>query len=304
MRTPLSSYLKSIATPGFFSEKVASIGGYAMILLLAPLDVITGSQVSFHVLYLFALALIALHSVRNDVVFGATALSISLQLITLFTFADASISTKTFLFLMIAVSNSAFVLMVRSIRKHILETEHLSTTDPLTQLFNRRALENVISAEVARQRRYGGYFSIALIDLDGFKGLNDLMGHKAGDAALILTTTILRAQTRQSDTIARLGGDEFVIIMPSTHAADCEKLCHTLCQKIGVRMGEELSFPITASIGYSVIERSDEFTDDVLIIADRALYKAKASGKGGVVRQDAVKITAMPATDQRRPTEK
>lgn len=243
---------------------------------------------SFHALYLFPLTLIALHSSKNDLVVTAVALSITVQLIVM----PASNNHPTCSIFIIAASNSVFALMARYLRTHMLEAKHLSTIDPLTQLFNRRALDQALHAEVRRQRRYGGHFSAALIDLDGFKQLNDSMGHKAGDQALTLMGQILREQTRQSDTIARLGGDEFVIIMPNTQAADCEKICHALCHQVDVRMKEVICFPITASIGYTTVDAvfdysanvSSDISNDVLTIADRAMYQAKSAGKGRVVR--------------------
>lgn len=284
MKTTFLPLLKRIATPGFLPESVVVIGSYCVILLLIPLDVMSGAKASFHVFYIFPVTLIALHSSRNDVVIGATVLSISLQLLILVVFEDMPVQVRSYLFLMILLSNSAFALTVRFIRLNNLEAKRLSTIDPLTQLFNRRALENAIDTEMVRQKRYGGKFSVALIDLDGFKGLNDLMGHKTGDEALILLADILRTQTRQSDTIARLGGDEFVILMPNTQAADCNTLCQALCHKIGVGMAERFSCPITASIGYTTVEHAAEVPHDVLMIADKAMYQAKSIGKGCVVR--------------------
>lgn len=279
----LSTYFKRIASPGFVCENVTIAGSYLVILLLFPLDLITASQVSLHVLYIFPLTLIALHCSRKNLVIGATALSISLQLLSLSNYDDVSLWVKAYLFLMIVLSNSTFVLIARFVRTNTLEAKHLSTIDPLTQLYNRRTLEVAIDTEILRQRRYSGCFSLALIDLDGFKGLNDSMGHHAGDKALTLLADILREHTRQSDTISRIGGDEFVVLMPNTQAPDCDTLCQILCHKISKRMTEH-SFPITASIGYTTIEHWTKISKDILTIADKAMYEAKSNGKGRVVR--------------------
>lgn len=116
------------------------------------------------------------------------------------------------------------------------------------------------------------------------------MGHKAGDKALILLADILRKHTRQTDVVARLGGDEFVILMPNTKATDCDALFHSLCHIIGTKMTEIISYPITASIGFTTIEHWTEVSGDILSVADKALYRAKASGKGCVVRGYAVPV--------------
>jgi diguanylate cyclase (GGDEF)-like protein len=288
MKTLLSSCLTRIASPGFIPENIAIIGSYLAISFIFLLDLMTSPEISFHLLYIFPLAFIALHSSQTNLVIGAVALALSLQFIGLFFFHKQALETLICLFLLILFSNIICVLITRYSRANTLEAKHLSTTDPLTQLYNRRVFQHALDAEVVRQRRYGDHFSLALIDLDGFKGLNDSMGHKAGDAALVLLSSILHTQTRQTDTIARLGGDEFVILMPNTKAMDSDTLCHSLCLTISTKMTEKISYPITASIGVVTIEHWTEVSGDILSIADRALYKAKASGKGCVVREYAV----------------
>lgn len=281
------AYFKSIASPGFVPENVAIMGSYLALITLFPFDLITGPHISFHALYIFPLTVIALHCSKTSLVVAATILSIVLQWISLFIFDNHTLGTSLYLIAMIALSNGGLTLVARCARTNTLEAERLSATDPLTKLYNRRTLEIAIDNEIIRQRRYGGYFSLALIDLDGFKALNDSMGHQAGDMALTLLGEILRAHTRQSDTVARIGGDEFVILMPNTQATDCDTLCQLLCQKIRHSM-DEISFAITASIGYTTIERSSEISNDVLTIADRAMYEAKSNGKGRVVRGYAI----------------
>ncbi len=284
MKIKLFTHLKHIASPGAVPENMAIIGSYLVILALFPLDIITGSHISLHLIYIFPLFLIAIHSSRNSWVAGAAFLSITLQLITLVIIdSDRILAIKIYLMLMIILTNSAFALIARSARTNTLEAERLSAIDPLTKLYNRRTLDIAINSEIVRQRRYGGCFSVALIDLDGFKGLNDSLGHDAGDKALILLADVLKAHTRQSDTIARIGGDEFVILMPNTQASDCDILCQLLCNKISNCM-KDVSFSITASIGYTTIERSATLSKDILSIADKAMYEAKSNGKGQVVR--------------------
>jgi len=284
MKIILSSSFKHIASPGFIPENIAVIASYLVIPILFFLDVGTNAAISFHIFYIFSLVFIALHSSRTSLVTGAVALSIFLQGLELLFFKNQTLSVQIYPLLIIAFSNSACAILARYSRTNTLETTLLSTIDPLTQLFNRRVLENSIMAEVARQRRYGGTFSVALIDLDGFKGLNDTRGHQAGDEALVLLADILRNQTRQSDMIFRLGGDEFVILMPNTEAVDCDALCHLLCHTIGTKMTEIISHSITASVGFTTVENSRELGADILSITDSAMYKAKSIGKGRVIR--------------------
>ena len=283
MRKQLSSYLKRLASPGFIPDNVAILISYLTILIIFPVDIITGSQISLHVIYVFPLAIIALHCSRINFVTGAVVLSILVQFLTLLTFDDDSLGAKAFLFGMVLLSDITLVLIARYARFNILEAERLSTTDPLTRLSNRRALEIAIKAESTRQRRYGGVYSLVLIDLDGFKGVNDTMGHMEGDNALVLLADILRRNTRKSDMIFRIGGDEFVVLMPNTEVGDCKKLCDGFCKTIAEDM-QNASYAITASIGYTTVEQEPQLSIDILTLADRAMYEAKAGGKSRVVR--------------------
>jgi len=279
----LSSFLIQIASPGFIPDYTAIFLSYLMILLIFPLDVVTGSKVTLRLIYVFPLTLIALHCSMIAYVITAVILSIAVQVLTLTTFTDDPLNTKIFLFVIILLSDSLLVLVARFARFNIIEAKRLSTTDPLTRLNNRRALEDAILAESIRQKRYGGVFSLVLIDLDGFKGVNDTMGHQAGDMALVLMAEILLSHTRKSDLVFRIGGDEFVVLMPNTEVDDCERICTGLCKLIADRMSNA-SYAITASIGYTTIDRTPAPSVDVLTIADKAMYQAKTSGKSRVVR--------------------
>lgn len=179
---------------------------------------------------------------------------------------------------------SAFMLVVflgRAVREWYFEIENLATTDWLTGLKNRQSFEFICDLEIARQKRYGGVFSLAMLDLDNFKALNDLRGHRYGDIALTLLADVLQEHTRRSDTVARLGGDEFVILMPNTRATDCGSLCQLLSAKIADSMANS-GFAITASPGYATFGHAPESTSSALLHADKAMYAAKKNGKGRV----------------------
>jgi len=279
----LSSFLVQIASPGFIPDYLAIFLSFLMILLIFPLDVATGSKITLRLIYVFPLTLIALHCSRQFFVVCILVISIGVQAVTLMSFTDDNFETKFFLFMIIVTCDSLLVLVARFARFNIIEAKRLSTTDPLTRLNNRRALEDAILAESIRQKRYGGAFSLVLIDLDGFKGVNDTMEHQAGDMALILMADILLSHTRKSDMVFRIGGDEFVILMPNTEVDDCERICIGLCNLIADLMSKS-SYAITASIGYTTIDRSPAASVDVLTIADKAMYQAKTTGKSRVVR--------------------
>lgn len=279
----LPGYLKYLATPGFVPEYMAIAVSYLTILIIFPIDVFTGSHITLNVIYVLPLTIVALHCRSNGPVAGALFLSIIVQGMTLHSFVDDSRTARVVVFVIVLVSDVIVVLISRYARNNILEAERLSTTDPLTRLGNRRALHIALEAETTRQRRYGGTFSLVLIDLDGFKSVNDTLGHAEGDKALVLMADILRANTRKSDLVFRIGGDEFVVLMPNTEATDAGHLCDGFCSTVAERM-RLATYPVTASIGFTTVDKTPAPTIDLLTIADRAMYAAKTGGKSRVVR--------------------
>ncbi len=159
----------------------------------------------------------------------------------------------------------------QQLRESARQLQHLSFRDPLTGLYNRRYFFEAYLSELARAQRTGLPFSVAMLDLNRFKRLNDSTGHAAGDALLVSFADALRASVRSVDIVARYGGDEFVILMPSTnteHAhAGIARLEHDLARW---QPGTVPEAP-RASIGVSTWEG----TSDVLEQADFKMYEAK-----------------------------
>jgi diguanylate cyclase (GGDEF)-like protein len=156
--------------------------------------------------------------------------------------------------------------------------EHQSLIDPLTGKLNRRGIEANLAAELVRSARNGHIFSVALIDLDYFKSVNDTLGHAAGDAALCHVANTIAALVRQYDSVGRLGGDEMLLIMPSTNGADAMLIAERICQSVKQSdffQGTLLS----TSIGVAQCEVLDSAAS-ILARADTALYQAKSAGRG------------------------
>jgi diguanylate cyclase (GGDEF)-like protein len=229
------------------------------------------------VLYIFPLALLALHCERRRVVLGGLALSVAFQLLN---FSNHRLPGGPFVTdAIIAFASSVLtIVLARAVRERYMATADLASIDSLTGLRNRRSFESIADMEVARQKRYGGVFSLAILDLDNFKDVNDTGGHHVGDRALRLLADILREHTRKSDSLGRLGGDEFAILMPNTRELDCKSLCTQLAMHIANGM-DAVGFPITASIGSTTFELAPESTSDALQMADKAMYAAKAARK-------------------------
>ncbi|MEQ9125305.1 MAG: EAL domain-containing protein, partial [Alphaproteobacteria bacterium] len=159
---------------------------------------------------------------------------------------------------------------------------HLALHDQLTDLPNRRLFIELANKEIAHAKRHGRQFAVHALDLDGFKLVNDMHGHEAGDALLGEISRRLAACLRDEDVVARFGGDEFAIIemgtrQPSDAAIVAERVLDAIRQPIALPDAEAV---ISGSIGVAVYPDDGETIEALLRNADTAMYRAKADGKG------------------------
>lgn len=157
-------------------------------------------------------------------------------------------------------------------------------TDPLTGLGNRRRLDRSLAMAMSRAARYGERVAVLLIDFDGFKIVNDTLGHDAGDRVLRNAARAARRVTRGYDEVVRLGGDELVIVSPATELLGALTLAESL--RTSIAEATSVALPpdraVTVSIGVAVYPDSATDADALLRAADAALYEAKARGKDRV----------------------
>ena len=159
-----------------------------------------------------------------------------------------------------------------------------ATTDQLTGLFNRRALEERLEAEISRSVRHQIRTTIVLLDLDRFKSINDTLGHPAGDRYLVLVSQLLRRSVRTLDVVGRLGGDEFLVILPMTNPKEAMGFVDRLHRGFADLATEHPEFgAASVSIGVAEAPRDGLTPAAVLAAADAALYAAKRQGGDAVV---------------------
>lgn len=154
-----------------------------------------------------------------------------------------------------------------------------SLTDALTGIGSRKLLEDKLEYEFNRSHRYKTDFSVAIIDLDNFKSINDVLGHATGDDALRRLAQVLNEKKRASDVVARYGGDEFVILMPETQAEDAYILLERLHNEAhGVELTPDSHITVSCGLAQNMPDK-DESPSDVMRRADLALYDAKSAGR-------------------------
>ena len=176
-------------------------------------------------------------------------------------------------------SVSQLALMITLVRQAI--------HDPLTGVFSRRSGEKILSMQWSAAQRSDSHFTLAFIDLDHFKNINDTYGHQIGDKVLCELVTIMQTRLRSVDYLARYGGEEFVIILPHTDADDAARLAERLRKAVAGHAfaGGSLEIPVTISVGLAPCPAEARLSSQELFHnADMAMYRAKHQGRNQVCR--------------------
>ncbi len=158
----------------------------------------------------------------------------------------------------------------------------LVTTDDLTHLYNLRYLDHVLDVEMKRSRRYKSFLSLIFIDLDFFKQVNDNHGHLMGSKVLVEMASILIESLRAVDVIVRYGGDEFVVLLPNTDLKKASRVAERVriaIHEFDFLKEEGLSLKITASFGIACYPKHANARNDLIHLADRAMYVSKTNGR-------------------------
>ena len=256
--------------------------GFLFVGLIGMVDYLTGAEIGFSIFYVLPIVLVTWLSNR------AFGLVISLVGGIVWLVADLA-SGHQYSSQIIPIWNTlirlAFfviiTLILSALRNAIDRERELARIDNLTGAVNSRCFYEMMQLEVDRFQRYGHIFSLAYIDLDNFKTVNDRFGHPEGDRALRKVVKAIRTHLRKTDVVGRLGGDEFALLLPETD----EGAARITLAKIQVELHREMQgddWPITFSIGVLTYGSTKLAIDEVVKMADQLMYSVKREGKNSI----------------------
>ena len=177
------------------------------------------------------------------------------------------------------------VLLLIRLREALEQARELSRVDFVTGLANRRSFSEQAEMEKNRARRYVHPLTIAYLDIDDFKQVNDQLGHAGGDEVLVAIARVLLSNLRDTDYVARIGGDEFAVLLPETDRSAAEFVIGKLHTELQ-RFGNGFRVPISCSIGAATFSGDPVSLEQMMEEADQAMYAAKRNGKSQVVHAD------------------
>ena len=263
----------------------AVVAGAIMTAGLGILDLLTGAEYSFSILYVLPLFVVVVSAGRSA---GIAMACVSAAL---WFYADVFNRGEFFPYPTIRYWNVllrfGFFLIVTfllgALQYEVRRVEALSRTDALTGLANSRTLTERAALEIARMRRTLRPLTVVYVDIDDFKRVNDELGHGAGDDVLRATGMVLQGNLREVDLVARMGGDEFCVLLPETDqrqwAAALGKVQRALDEYVGAPW--EVGF----SMGVVTFMRPPDSVDELTSRADALMYRGKHAGKGQIIHE-------------------
>jgi diguanylate cyclase (GGDEF)-like protein len=255
---------------------------FLLIPMIGWVDAMVGSQVRLTSFFLIPIMLITWRKGKS---LGYLAALCSLSMLFLISSIDDHVGKNIIIFAADSLSRFvAFFIIVEilsNLRQVHLHQKTIAIRDNLTDLFNRRGLEEILSIEIEKSRRDGHSFSLVFLDCDNFKAINDNVGHHTGDLLLKMVAQTLRESIRRSDLAFRLGGDEFVLYFSRVKELETTQLIDKIEKNLTSAMHLH-SWPVTFSIGASVFHTPPGTLDEALRFADNLMYTAKRGGKNCV----------------------
>jgi diguanylate cyclase (GGDEF)-like protein len=256
--------------------------GVVMTLLIGMVDLLTGHDLAFSLFYLLPVSAAAWYASPR---LGYTMAGLCAVTLCAADVLDGPLLPNPVIYVWNMLIVAAFFVVVTALLAALrlaLERERqLARTDFLTGALNVRAFAEVAHAELSRARRYHRPLSIAYLDLDDFKLVNDRLGHSVGNQVLRAVVHAVRRNLRVSDAVARLGGDEFALLLPETGEEAVRGVVPKVQKSVLDHMARH-AWPVTLSIGVLTCERPPATVDELLRQVDALMYEVKNGGKNGV----------------------
>ena len=261
--------------------KIAVLLGFGLLLVILMIDVLSPDDYRLVLLYLFPAAIIALNAKSMKVVIAALIIATLFENYFLFRDGYFPVFFTKIEVLNIAIRFLATLLIMwlaRSLRRSQLRVNLLANTDSLTGLWNRRWARIMIEQAIARLEEAQEVFSVALIDVNDFKKINDVRGHLVGDQVLTKIAHTLMEFTVENVMFFRLGGDEFLIVASKVDQQQMHQICGDIVKTVDQTMSDS-GYPVTLSIGMATYSDTARSVSEILHEVDLEMYRHKTEGK-------------------------
>jgi diguanylate cyclase (GGDEF)-like protein len=258
------------------------VAGIAIIGLLGMLDYATGNELTLSLFYLIPIVLVAWAVDRQTGLFMSFISGLALLAAEI---AAGQTYSHPIFYLLNTLLRTLFyvvvVYLVTELQKSRREEQLAARTDFVTGAVNARYFNELLQMEISRIRRYPHPITLVYVDVDNFKLVNDLFGHKIGDDVLRCIATELKSHLRVTDTVARLGGDEFVMLLPSTRQPEARLVVSKVYANLIETMSRK-NWPVTFSMGAVTCEFSPYSAEQLVNMADELMYEVKNSTKNDI----------------------
>ncbi len=261
------------------SQPLFTAFGFLLLLLLGFVDYLTGPEISLSILYLLPVSLVTWFTVMRIGILMSIASAVASLVANVRVGHLYSHPVTPYWNMTVILGFFLIVTFLLSSLKGAFEHQkELAGLDFLTGVANARLFYEQAKTEIERTQRYKGPLTLAYIDIDDFKAVNDCYGHTGGDGLLRLVAEAIQSNIRGIDTVARLGGDEFAILLPETGVESARVVIRRIQDSL-LDVMEQNGFSTTTSIGVLTCFSPPSSVNDMIRIADRLMYCAKKSGK-------------------------
>ena len=255
--------------------------GFGLLFAILLLDILSPDDYRFVLLYLFPAAIIALNAKSIKVVIAALIIATLFE--NYFLFRDGYYplyftNIEALNFFIRFLATLLIVWLARSLRRSQLRVNRMASTDSLTGLWNRRWARTLIEQAIARLQEKGEIFSVALIDVNEFKKINDQRGHLVGDQVLTKIAYELLKFSSDEVTLCRLGGDEFLVIALNTNEVQMHQLSDDIVNRVNQVM-QDSGYPVSLSIGSATYNETPKSVSEILHQVDLEMYRHKTQNK-------------------------